>query len=112
MIKKLSQSISVKGVRSFLGHTYIYRRFINDFSKIVKPLTYLLIKDVDFDFDKDYVDSFYRIKKVLMTAPIMQAPIGVFPLRSCVIQVIMSLELHWDRERTDRYTPSITQVKP
>ena len=37
-IEKLSLSLSVKNVRSFLGHAGFYRRFIKDFSKISKPL--------------------------------------------------------------------------
>ena len=37
-IEKLPPSCSVKGIRSFLGHTRFYRRFIKDFSKIAKPL--------------------------------------------------------------------------
>jgi hypothetical protein len=37
----------VKSLRSFLGHAGFYRRFLEDFSKITKPLTHLLQKDVD-----------------------------------------------------------------
>ncbi|XP_048605091.1 uncharacterized mitochondrial protein AtMg00860-like [Brassica napus] len=35
---------SVKGIMSFLGHAGFYRRFIQDFSKIARPLTRLLCK--------------------------------------------------------------------
>ena len=35
---------SVKDIRSFLGHAGFYRRFIQDFSKIIKPLCKLLVK--------------------------------------------------------------------
>ncbi|KAF8094680.1 hypothetical protein N665_0357s0015 [Sinapis alba] len=44
---------SVKGIRSFLGHTGFYRRFIKDFSKISKPLTQFLCKETKFEFDSD-----------------------------------------------------------
>jgi hypothetical protein len=39
---------TVKVVRSFLGLARYYRRFIENFSKIAKPLTSLLEKGVDF----------------------------------------------------------------
>ena len=37
--------------KSFLGHAGFDRRFIKDFSKIAKPLTKLLEKDVPFNFN-------------------------------------------------------------
>ena len=37
VIEKLPPPISLKGVRSFLGHVGFYRWFIKDFSKIAKP---------------------------------------------------------------------------
>ena len=36
---------SIKDVRSFLGHSGFYRRFIKNFSVISKPLSKLLTKD-------------------------------------------------------------------
>jgi hypothetical protein len=41
---------TVKEVRSFLGLAGYYRRFIENFSKIVKPLTSLLETGVDFSW--------------------------------------------------------------
>jgi hypothetical protein len=49
-----------------------YRRFIKDFSKILKPLTNLLQKDVPFVFDDDCKEAFETLKKALTTAPIAQ----------------------------------------
>ena len=42
-IEKLLPPSSVKGIRSFLGHTGFYRRFIKDFSNIAKPLSNMLV---------------------------------------------------------------------
>ena len=52
VIERLPPPISVKGVRSFLGHVGFYRRFIKDFSKISHPLCKLLQKDCKFCFDE------------------------------------------------------------
>ncbi|GJU72121.1 reverse transcriptase domain-containing protein [Tanacetum coccineum] len=65
---------SVKGVRSFLGHAGFYRRFIQDFSKIARPMTHLLEKDTPFVFSEECVDSFNTLKRRLTEAPILIAP--------------------------------------
>ena len=51
-------SKDIKGICSFLGHDGFYRRFIKDFSKISRPLTSLLQKDVPFVFDADCLEAF------------------------------------------------------
>ena len=50
IISQLPYPSSVKEVQSFLGHVGFYRRFIMEFNKIANPLSYLLQKDVPFDF--------------------------------------------------------------
>src|SRR4030043_2137303 len=74
VIEKLPPLVNVKGVRSFLGHAGFYRRFIKDFSKIAKPLCNLLVKENDFLFDAECLDSFSIIKRKLITAPVIVAP--------------------------------------
>ena len=69
-IENLAPLMNVKGVRSFLCHASFYRRFIKDFSKIVRPLCRLLEKDAAFVFDEACLDAFIEIKKRLITAPI------------------------------------------
>ena len=49
-IEKLPPPASIKAIWSFLGHKGFYRRFIKDFSKIVRPLTKLLENDTPFVF--------------------------------------------------------------
>nr|GFA98859.1 transposon Ty3-I Gag-Pol polyprotein [Tanacetum cinerariifolium] len=53
VIPKLPYPITIKGIRSFLGHAGFYCRFIKDFSKIARPMTRLLEKDTSFFFSKD-----------------------------------------------------------
>jgi len=52
----------VKGIRSFLCHVRFYCCFIKDFSKVVKPLTQLIAKDVGFMFTNEYHEALCRIK--------------------------------------------------
>nr|GEW33843.1 reverse transcriptase domain-containing protein [Tanacetum cinerariifolium] len=66
--------VTVKGVRSFLGHAGFYRRFIQDFSKIARPMTHLLEKETPFVFSKDCIDAFETLKKKLTEAPILVVP--------------------------------------
>jgi hypothetical protein len=66
--------MNVKSLRHFLGHAGFYRRFIKDFSKITKPLTHLLQKDMAFDFDEKCVVVFWSLKSALVSAPIIQPP--------------------------------------
>ncbi|KAJ9552607.1 hypothetical protein OSB04_016652 [Centaurea solstitialis] len=73
-ISKLPPPTNIKGVRSFLGHAGFYRRFIQDFSKISRPLTKLLEKDAPFIFDEKCISVFETLKRHLTNAPIMVPP--------------------------------------
>ncbi|KAK1645407.1 hypothetical protein QYE76_063212 [Lolium multiflorum] len=73
-IEKMPYPRDVKGIRSVLGHAGFYRRFIKDFSKISKPLTNLLQKDVPFVFGDDCKEAFETLKKALTTAPVVEPP--------------------------------------
>nr|GEU71640.1 hypothetical protein [Tanacetum cinerariifolium] len=71
---KLPHPTTVKGIRSFLGHTGFYRRFIKDFSKIARLMTRLLEKDTPFFFSKECVEAIQTLKRKLTEAPILIAP--------------------------------------
>ncbi|KAK1681758.1 hypothetical protein QYE76_042606 [Lolium multiflorum] len=73
-IEKMPYPRDVKGIHSVLGHAGFYRRFIKDFSKISKPLTNLLQKDVPFVFYDDCKEAFETLKKALTTAPVVEPP--------------------------------------
>ncbi|GJS23026.1 reverse transcriptase domain-containing protein [Tanacetum coccineum] len=71
VIEKLPHPTTVKGIHSFLGHVGFYRRFIQDFSKIAQPMTYLLEKETPFIFSKEYIKAFETLKMKLTHAPIL-----------------------------------------
>lgn len=74
VISNLPIQKSVKDIRAFLGHVGFYRRFVKYFSKIVRPLTILLGKDVPFDFNSDCLSSFESLKNELVSDPIICSP--------------------------------------
>ncbi|GKC94506.1 reverse transcriptase domain-containing protein [Tanacetum coccineum] len=62
VIAKLPYPTTVKGVRSFLGHAGFYRRFIQDFSKIARPMTHLLEKETPFVFSDECKQAFNDLR--------------------------------------------------
>ena len=71
VIDKLPPPVNVKGIQSFLGHAGFYRRFIKDFSKIAKPLSNLLNKEVVFVFNEECLEAFNTLKAKLVSAPVI-----------------------------------------
>jgi hypothetical protein len=64
----------VHQVRSFLGLADYYRRFIPDFSKLVKPITSLLKNDTKFNWSSKCNEAFEQLKVLLTTAPVLAQP--------------------------------------
>ncbi|KAK1644663.1 hypothetical protein QYE76_062468 [Lolium multiflorum] len=61
-------------VRAFLGLAGYYRRFVEGFSSIARPMTQLLKKDKKFEWTDKCEDSFQQLKTRLTTAPILIMP--------------------------------------
>ncbi|KAH9791563.1 hypothetical protein KPL71_003800 [Citrus sinensis] len=74
LISNLPPPKTVREVRSFLGHAGFYKRFIKDFSKVSRPLCNLLAKDVPFIFNDSCLMAFEKLKQLLTSSPIIQAP--------------------------------------
>ncbi|GJR32093.1 putative reverse transcriptase domain-containing protein [Tanacetum coccineum] len=64
-------------VRSFLGLAGYYRRFIENFSKIAKPLTSLTQKNQKYEWGEKQEEAFQTLKDNLCNAPILSLPDGV-----------------------------------
>jgi hypothetical protein len=65
---------TVHQVRSFLGLASYYRRFIPDFSKIVKPITSLLKIETKFSRSSRCNEAFEQLKVLFTTAPVLAQP--------------------------------------
>jgi len=74
VISKLPYPSCVREVRCILGHAGFYRCFIKDISKVALPLSNLLQKEVEFDFDDRCKEAFDCLKRALTTTLIIQAP--------------------------------------
>nr|KYP60984.1 Retrovirus-related Pol polyprotein from transposon 17.6 [Cajanus cajan] len=79
VIAQLPYPSCVREVRSFLGHAGFYRRFIKDFNNKALPLSSLLQKDIEFDFDDRCKEAFDCLKRALTITPIIQAPDWTVP---------------------------------
>lgn len=66
--------MNAKDVKSFLGLAGYYKRFIQNFSQISKPLTALLKKDSEFVWTDLCQNSFLELKRLFSEKPILQYP--------------------------------------
>ena len=71
LISKLPTLNNIKDVRSFLEHAGFFRRFIQNFSAISRPLCNLLLKDTEFKWNPECEKAFKTLVSKLTTAPIM-----------------------------------------
>jgi hypothetical protein len=74
LISNLPPPRTVKEIRSFLGHTGFYMRFIKDFCKITRPLCTLLAKVTPFEFDEECLKAFGALKEILTSTPVIRPP--------------------------------------
>ena len=73
-ISKLPPPVNKKGVMRFLRVTGYYRKFCPIFADVVTPLTNLLRKETKFQWFNLCQAAFQKIKNVLMSSPVLQAP--------------------------------------
>lgn len=71
-IKKFPIPKTQKEIKSFLGLLGYYRKFIQDFSKLTKPLTECLRKGRNVILDDRYLRTVETCKNLLMNDPLLQ----------------------------------------
>ncbi|GKC85858.1 putative reverse transcriptase domain-containing protein, partial [Tanacetum coccineum] len=74
--KKDASPTTPSEIRQFLGLAGYYRRFIEGFSKIAKPMTELTQKNQKFDWGEEQEEAFQLLKQKLCAAPILALPEG------------------------------------
>ena len=62
---------NLKEVQGFVGFANFYRRFIHEFSKLVKPLVHLTKMDTPFVWNEACSEAFESLKQRVVTAPIL-----------------------------------------
>ena len=63
-----------RDVRSFMGMCGYYRRFVENFADIAKPLTLLTKKTVSFKWSSECNQAFIKLKAILTKYPVLASP--------------------------------------
>jgi len=73
-VKDFPEPKTTRELKGFLGLAGYYRRFVPNFSKVAKPLTELLKKNVPYDWNEKAEAAFVTLKTLLTTEPLLQYP--------------------------------------
>ena len=74
VVENFPTPASLKELKSFLGLANYYRRFIKGFSEIASPLSALTKKGVKFCWYESCTVAFDRLKRALISAPVLAFP--------------------------------------
>lgn len=73
-VAKFPRPNSVVEVQRFLGMCNYYRRYVQNYAKIAKPLYILCKKDIPFIWNASSEEAFNKLKKMLITSPVLIYP--------------------------------------
>jgi len=73
-IKSFPRPTDRAALLRFNGMANFYRRFINNFATIAKPLTELTSSEIKFEWHQEHEQAFCTIKNALVTAPVLALP--------------------------------------
>ncbi|GJZ72506.1 putative reverse transcriptase domain-containing protein, partial [Tanacetum coccineum] len=120
VVKNWKAPRTLSEVRSFLGLAGYYRRFIENFYKIVKSLTILTQKCKTFDWGEEQELAFQTLKDKLCNAPVLALSDGLEDFvvycdasgigLGCVLMQRGKIELFSDYDYEIRYHPDKANV--
>jgi len=70
-VLRVPEPTTVTSVRSFMGPTGYYRKYVRGYSRLAGPLFKLTKKDVTFVWNRDCQQAFDSLKRALVDAPIL-----------------------------------------
>ena len=73
-IVEMPSPVDVSGVRFFTGLAGYYRKFVPNFSSLVKPLNELTLVNTPFEWTTAIEGAFQVLKSALASSPILTAP--------------------------------------
>jgi hypothetical protein len=73
-VRKFPVLTTVTNVRSFLGLTRYYRKYIRGYSRMAGPLFELTKKDMVFAWNREHQSAFDELKRALVQAPVLVRP--------------------------------------
>ena len=74
IVQAFKRPQTAKQIKSFLGLTAYFRRFIKGYAEIASPLRELLTKNKKFVWSQRCETAFIRLKEALTTAPVLRRP--------------------------------------
>ena len=114
-VKKWPEPKNLKEVQAFPGFANFYQRFIQDYSKVITPLTTLTKKEQPFNWGKKQQNAFHELKKKFISAPILatfdpekmiilETDISDQALGSCLCQPDANRQLHPVAYRSKKFS--------
>ncbi|GBG92928.1 hypothetical protein CBR_g57792 [Chara braunii] len=110
-VKEAPVPTTLTQVRAFLGLASYYRRFIQGFAAVARPLTNLLRKEQPLNWDSECDRAFATLKEALATAPILTRPDPARPFilitdwQPEAISAILAQKGNDGREHVIEYAP-------
>ena len=114
VMENLQPPENIRDVRSFLGMTSYYRKYVPNFSKIARPLTALTRKNARFKWMDEAQTAFETLKAALLQAPILAFPdiSKPFKLFTDASQYALGAVLMQEQDGADRVIQYVSHQFP